>query len=92
MSASDPPTASRPVQIALRWRKARSNGPMLEQRLDLPHAVYPTDRVLVEARLVPPDALRTSGAWTVTITPVAQDGTPVPVVQPVVVDVSAERR
>ena len=34
--------------------------------MDLPHTLYPTDRVLIEAPMVPPDALRLTGPWTVT--------------------------
>ena len=76
-----------PVQIALRWRQAGSPGPTHEQRMDLPHTLYPTDRVLIEAPMVPPDALRLTGPWTVTITPVA-NGTPIPVDRVVSVEVT----
>jgi hypothetical protein len=91
LSAADPPSRRQAVQIALRWRRVRSGGPALEQRLSLPHALYPTDRVLIEAPLVPPDQVRASGPWTVTIEPIEQDGTPVPVDTALVLDVIAER-
>jgi hypothetical protein len=80
-----------PVQIALRWRQARSPGPTHEQRMDLPHTLYPTDRVLIEAPTVPPEALRQTGPWTVTITPVA-GGTPIPVERAAAVDVTPARQ
>ena len=57
LSATDAPLKGPPVQIALRWRQARSPGPTHEQRMDLPHTLYPTDRVLIEAPTVPPDAI-----------------------------------
>jgi hypothetical protein len=87
LSAADAPLKAPPVQIALRWRQAGSAGPTHEQRMDLPHALYPTDRVLIEAPMVPPDAIRQAGPWTVTITPVA-NGTPLPVEQVAAVDVT----
>ena len=55
--------------------------------MDLPHALYPTDRVLIEAPMVPPDAIRQTGPWIVTITPVA-NGTPLPVEHVATVDVT----
>ena len=61
---------------------------MLEQRLNLPHTLYPTDRVLVEAPLVPPAELRDEGPWTVTIAPIEPDGTLVPMESAFVIDVS----
>ena len=60
--------------------------------MDLPHALYPTDRVLVDAQLVPPDALRTKGPWTVTISVIDHDGAPMPVDPAVVVDVTSDHR
>ena len=72
LSAADAPAEGTPVQLALRWRRAGTAGPIHEQRMDLPHTLYPTDRVLIEAKMVPPDALRLTGPWTVTISPVAR--------------------
>jgi len=92
LSATDPPSKQQAVQIALRWRQARSGGPTHEQRVNLPHALYPTDRVLIDAPLVPPDQLRAAGPWRVTIAPIEQDGTPVPVDTALVVDVTSTRR
>ncbi len=59
--------------------------------MDLPHTLYPTDRVLIEAPTVPPDALRLAGPWTVTITPVA-NGTPIPVDRVAAVEVTPARQ
>ena len=56
--------------------------------MDLPRALYPTDRVLIEAPMVPPDALRLTGPWTVSITPIA-DGTPIPLDREITVEVTA---
>ncbi len=92
LSAVDAPKKGQPVQIALRWRQARPGGTTHEQRMDLPHALYPTDRVLVDAQLVPPDALRTKGPWTVTISVIDHDGAPMPVDPAVVVDVTSDHR
>jgi hypothetical protein len=92
LSAADPPSQRQTVQIALRWRQVRSGRPALEQRMNLPHALYSTDRVLIETPLVPPEALRAAGPWTVTIAPIEQDGTPVPVDAALVLDVTAEHR
>ena len=92
LSAADLPSRRQAVQIALRWRPVRSGGRALEQRMNLPHALYPTDRVLIEAPFVPPNQVRASGPWTVTIEPIEQDGTPVPVDTALVLDVIAERR
>ncbi|MBK5298876.1 MAG: sulfatase-like hydrolase/transferase [Vicinamibacteria bacterium] len=92
LSAVDAPTKGQPVQIALRWRQARPGGPTHEQRMDLPHALYPTDRLLVDTPLVPPDALRTKGPWTLTITVIDHDGAPMPVDPAVVVDVTSDHR
>ncbi len=90
LSATDAPLKGPPVQIALRWRRAGTAGPIHEQRMDLPHTLYPTDRVLIEAPMVPPDALRLTGPWTVTISPVAS-GTPIPLEREVTVDVTPAR-
>lgn len=92
LSPIDAPAKAPQVQLALRWQSAHASAPTHEQRMDLPHAVYPTDRLLIEAPMVPPDAIRQAGPWKVTITPVTSDGTPIPVEPGVVVDVTAAER
>jgi len=87
-SAADAPQEGAPVQLAIRWRRAGSTGPTHEQRMDLPRALYPADRVLIEAPMVPPDALRLTGPWTVSITPIA-GGTPIPLDREITVEVTA---
>lgn len=89
LSAADQPATGAPVEIALRWRPARRPGLAGERRLPLPHALHPTDRVLVSAPLDPPEALRAAGPWTVTVTPVDGHGADIPVEPPLVVEVSA---
>jgi len=91
LSASDASAAGAPVQLAIRWQHKRQ-GRVLEQRLNLPHALYPTDRVVIEAPLVPPAELRDAGRWTVTIAPVEQDGTAVPMESVFAIDVSEPRQ
>jgi len=88
LSASDASANAPTVQLALRWQRRRQ-GRVLEQRLNLPHALYPTDRVVIDAPLVPPSEWRDDGPWTVTIAPVDSDGTPVPMESVFVIDVSA---
>ncbi len=87
LSAADVPDDKAPVRLAIRWQRRRQ-GRVVEQRLNLPHTLYPTDRVLVEAPLVPPAELRDEGPWTVTIAPVEPDGTLVPMESAFVIDVS----
>jgi hypothetical protein len=91
-AAEDAPAGDSQVLIALRWQRAGASGPTHEQRMDLPYTMYPTDRVLIEAPMVPPDLLRSTGPWKVTITPIASDGTPIPADRNVVVDVNAAGR
>ena len=59
--------------------------------MDLPHALYPTDRVLIDAPMVPPDALRCDGPMEGDDRADRADGTPIPADRNVVVDVSAAR-
>lgn len=83
----DAPAPDRAVHLAIRWRAAR--GRTREQQLQLPHAMYPKDKVLIEAPLVPPPDLPAPGPWEVTIVPVEHDGTPLSADARVVVSVAA---
>lgn len=74
LPASDAPDPARAIALAIRWRAKSAGRRTAEQRMQLPHALYPTDRVVIEAPLVPPPALASSGPWEVTIAPVAHDG------------------
>jgi hypothetical protein len=90
LPSADAPEPRRAIQVAVRWTPAAGRGPRQEQRLDLPRAVYPTDRVPIDVPLVPggePPA--GTGPWKVTIAPVSSDGTDLPVDEPLVVDVIA---
>ena len=75
LPASEAPAPERAIALAIRWRVRSAGGKTVEQRMQLPRALYPTDRAVIEAPLVPPPALASSGPWEVTIALVAQDGT-----------------
>lgn len=77
LPASEAEDAGRAVSLAIRWRTPRTRDTRAEQRLPLPRALYPTDRVVIEAPLVPPDELSRDEPWEVTIAAVERDGTPV---------------
>lgn len=74
LPAADAPQPERAVALAIRWRVKSAASRTAEQRMQLPHALYPTDRVVIEAPLVPPPALASSGPWEVTIAAVEHDG------------------
>lgn len=74
LPATDAPEPARAIALAIRWRAKAAGSRTAEQRMQLPHALYPTDRVVIEAPLVPPPALASSGPWEVTIAPVEHDG------------------
>jgi hypothetical protein len=74
LPASEAPGPERAIALAIRWRMTAAGGRTAEQRMQLPRALYPTDRAVIEAPLVPPPALASSGPWEVTIAPVDQDG------------------
>ena len=82
MPADNARNDRRAVQLALRWQVTDRRVHEREQRLNLPWPLYPTDRALIDAPLVPPDELR----------PVELDGTDVPIDSALVVDVIAPRR
>jgi hypothetical protein len=88
-SAADVPSTGAAAGLRLQWRQARPSGLTGAQRLELPRAVYPTDRLLIEVPMVAPEPLRAAGPWTVTITPVDHTGTAMPVETPLVVEVIA---
>ena len=91
LPAADAPAAQRAIHIAVRWRPAAGRSSQQEQRLDLPRPVYPTDRLVLDAPLIPPGSIAERGPWTVTVVPVASDGTALPVEEPFVVEVIARR-
>lgn len=91
LPVADAPAPQRAIQIAVRWTPDAGRGSPQEQRLDLPRPVYPTDRVPIDAPLIPPESIAERGPWTVTVVPVASDGTALPVEDPLVVDVIARR-
>ena len=84
------PEGARWVQIALRWQREGSRQ-TFDQRLPLPHAVYPADRMAIDLPLVPPAELRDTPPWTVAIVPVLHDGKPVPLESPLTLKVSDAR-
>jgi hypothetical protein len=74
LPASEAPGPERAIALAIRWRVTSPKGRAAEQHMQLPRAMYPTDRVVIEAPLVPPPALAASGPWEVTIAPIDHDG------------------
>jgi hypothetical protein len=74
LPASEAPGPERAIALAIRWRVMSAKGRTAEQHMQLPRALYPMDRVVIEAPLVPPPALAASGPWEVTIAPVDHDG------------------
>jgi hypothetical protein len=74
LPASETTDPQRIVWLALRWRTPGSRETRAEERVPLPRALYPTDRIVIEAQLVPPDALKSEGPWEVTIAPIEHDG------------------
>jgi hypothetical protein len=67
------------VDIVLRWRRHRGDGPAAEQRMALPHTFYPEDRTILTVPVVVPEPLRRAGPWELTIAPVFEDGRPIKV-------------
>jgi hypothetical protein len=86
LPAADAPSPERAVWLAIRWR-ASAGGRTAEQRVQLPRALYPTDRAVIEAPLVPPAEVP-NGPWEVTIVLVDHKGTLVDEDMPVTFRVS----
>ena len=75
LPVSESADSRRTVSLAVRWRSPGSRETRAEQRLPLPRALYPTDRIVIEVKLAPPAELKGDGPWEVTIAAVQDDGT-----------------
>ena len=85
---ADSPGGGGVLLIALRWQRL-AGGRAYEQRLNLPHAVYPSDRAVLDAPLVPPAELRDMGPWTASLSLVTGQGSTIPLEAPFAVEVNA---
>ena len=74
LAAADTPGHERAIALAIRWRSTSGKAKTSEQRMQLSRALYPTDRAVIEAPLVPPADVRSAGPWEVTLALVAHDG------------------